>query len=82
MLAYADLNENTLKDAWNNNIIDKFRKKHIDGDVKNTICQNCIFNSLEKPEPLNRDLCNIEKDKISFCNHLSNYLEEKTSGSN
>ena len=35
-------NKVSLKDAWNNSIITELRKKHINKDVSNTICENCI----------------------------------------
>lgn len=55
-LVYADLNKMSLKEAWYSDIITDLRKQHISGNLKNNLCSNCIFNSLELPKPLNKDL--------------------------
>lgn len=55
-LAYADLNKMSLKEAWYSDTITGLRKQHISENLKNNLCRNCIFNSLELPEPLNKDL--------------------------
>lgn len=51
-LAYADLNETTLKEAWHNSVITDFRKKQITNNIFGTLCDNCINNSLTCPQPL------------------------------
>ena len=52
LLVYADLNKTSLKDAWNCKTIRKFRKMHLEKNVENTICENCIFNVKRMPKPL------------------------------
>ncbi len=51
-LAFDDISKTPLKEAWDNDIIKKFRQKHMDQNVTNTICNNCIGNSYIKPLPL------------------------------
>ena len=75
-LAYADLNKQSLKDSWNNNIIKQLRKMHLENNVDGTICENCIKNNLNIPNPLNKELCKLEKYDI-FCNHLNDVVKEK-----
>ena len=60
LLAYANLNEVSLEEAWNNTIISEFRNRHLSKDVKNTICQNCIFNTNDIPLPLDNNLCQLK----------------------
>lgn len=61
LLAYANLNECSLKDGWNNDVIKAFRERHINKNVKNTICESCIYNKRIKIEPLVKELCDIKK---------------------
>ena len=80
-LAYGDLNKNSLIEIWNNDIIKKFRKMHINGSVNNTICHNCIFGGMEVPVPLNEQLCNLKnKDKDAIFKKLSLYRREDNGG--
>lgn len=78
MLAYANLNNCSLEDAWNNSIIRDFRDKHLSKDVSGTICENCIYNSLDIPKPLDKDLCNLKNiNEDIFCKHLLEKMEVK-----
>lgn len=71
MLVYADLNKDSLKNSWNNEIIKNLRKKHLNNDINNTICNNCINNKLDIPKPLCKKLCYIKKiDKSIFINDI------------
>ena len=49
---YGDLNKNNLKSIWNNSIITEFRKMHLNGKVKNTLCENCCENKFKECETL------------------------------
>ena len=56
-LASYDLNKVSLNDAWNGKIMQNLRQKHIDKDLKNLICESCIFGTkIDKIEPLSKDL--------------------------
>lgn len=61
LLAYANLNNTSLEEAWNNFTISQFRKQHINNDVSGTICANCIYNTKELPQPLDSKLCSLEQ---------------------
>lgn len=64
-LAYADLNNVSISEAWNNDIIVKLRKMHMDGDAGSTLCANCIYNTTSKPIPLVEELAtDFEVDKM------------------
>lgn len=77
-LAYADLNKNLLKDAWTNAIITNLRKQHLSGAIENNLCNNCITNSIEIPQPLNEEL-STRFEKTCFCEIEKFYktLEER-----
>lgn len=51
-LTVADLREMNIGDAWHNQIFEFLRKKHLDGELANTICDNCINNRSNNFEPL------------------------------
>ena len=70
LLAYADLNKESLSEAWNNKIIKDFRKKQLKGDVKKTICDNCIYNKKSVPKALSNKLCNLSINKDIFCKDI------------
>ena len=65
-LAYADLNKVSLKEAWNNAIITDFRNKQRSKKIKNTICENCIYNTKSIPKPLSTELCSITDKNLLF----------------
>lgn len=62
MLAYADLNKSSLKEAWNNLVISSFRKKHLMQETTGGICDNCIYNTNQFPAPLCHELCDTDKE--------------------
>mgnify|MGYP001268035781 CR=1 FL=1 len=47
-LTYADLNKESLKDAWNNTVIQEMRKRHQTQDLEGTLCHNCLYKE-DKP---------------------------------
>ncbi len=55
-LVVANLNNCELKEAWNNEDFINLRKKHINGNLQNTLCYNCINNVNEKIYPIVENL--------------------------
>lgn len=51
-LCVADLNKTSLKEAWHNKIFVELRKRHISGDIKGTMCYNCLNNCNEPASAL------------------------------
>ncbi|MBF0155163.1 MAG: radical SAM protein [Magnetococcales bacterium] len=51
-LLVADLNKLSLKEAWNCPEYRRFRRLHMSGNVKDIICQNCIYNTNVPVSPL------------------------------
>lgn len=51
-LVTADLTKATLKEAWHNSVYTAWRKRHLEGNLKGMICQNCIHNTKEPVTPL------------------------------
>jgi MoaA/NifB/PqqE/SkfB family radical SAM enzyme len=41
-LVYGDLASDTLKDAWNNDLMREMRRRHLARDLGGTICFNCL----------------------------------------
>lgn len=73
-LAYANLNITSLKDAWHNELITSLRKKHLENNLCDTLCSNCIKCSLIIPKPLSIDY--IEKP-ITYQVFSSNSVNER-----
>lgn len=55
-LVVSDLNNESLKEAWNGKIFKELRKKHIENKLEGTLCYNCINNVNEVIKPLNEEL--------------------------
>jgi molybdenum cofactor biosynthesis enzyme MoaA len=51
-LAIADLKETSLMDAWNSPTFQAMRVRHLQGDLKGTLCGNCWYGHKDKVEPL------------------------------
>lgn len=67
-LAYANINNTSLKDAWHNELITSLRKKHLENELENTLCNNCINNSKCIPKPLSKNYVESEITKDIFEN--------------
>lgn len=56
MLVYGDLSQESMKDAWQNNYITMLRNKHLNNNLKGTLCDNCIYNCKLIPKPIRSDI--------------------------
>lgn len=63
----ADLNKEGLKDAWNNQYARSFRAKHLQHDLKGTMCFNCVNRCNEPAEPLRKEYA-VEVDPDNWDN--------------
>lgn len=62
VLVYSDLHETSLKEAWNNNLIQEMRQKHLDKKLEGTLCHNCLYGVNEPFEPIS-DIWNGQNTK-------------------
>ena len=61
-LVYADLNKDSFKDSWNNDLIVKLRSRMVEKELKGTICYSCLTGERDEYEPIS----NISKrEKIN-----------------
>ncbi len=51
-LVVADLNQTTLKEAWNSPTFIALRKRHLEDKLQGTLCYNCLYNKSEPVKPL------------------------------
>ena len=51
-LVYADLNKTSFEEAWNNEIITDFRRRHLNNDVDGTPCMTCAYGKVGEWKPL------------------------------
>lgn len=82
-LAYADLKKSTLLESWTNSVITKLRQDHLEHNLSNNLCYNCIYSCSKVPEPLVQELSTIINDKclnslIEFNNRIER--EENENG--
>lgn len=55
-LVVADLNKESLEEAWNNKYACDLRKRHLEHNLKGTRCFNCMNSCNEPIEPLKSEL--------------------------
>jgi sulfatase maturation enzyme AslB (radical SAM superfamily) len=53
MLAVEDLSKMTLAEAWASQRYRELRRRHVDGKLQGTLCQNCIKGTNDPVRPLN-----------------------------
>lgn len=56
MLAIEDLSKVSLAEAWAGARFRHLRRRHLDGDLKGTLCHNCLKGCSEPIVPINPDL--------------------------
>jgi hypothetical protein len=49
---YADLNKESIKEAWHNETITRLREEHINRRIKGTPCETCVGGKQIKWKPL------------------------------
>ena len=59
-------------EAWSSKEFVELRKKHLSGNLKNTLCDNCWNNKCEKVSPINEKL----GVKINELEHSKNIKKE------
>lgn len=63
-LVYADLNQTSLKDAWNNETMTNLRKAHLEGKIDNLPCVTCAYGRKTEWKPLIEKYASICKPDI------------------
>lgn len=56
MLALEDLSKMSLAEAWAGEHFRQLRRRHLQGDLKGTLCHNCMKGCNEPIRPINPDL--------------------------
>lgn len=51
-LIYADFKRDSLLDAWNNDLMQSIRRRHIEKELVGTICYNCLTGEKTKYSPI------------------------------
>ena len=57
-LVFGDIKSNSLGEIWNNEIIKNLRNKHLDGNLDNTICKQCLRNKKHSYSPFHLSKAN------------------------
>ncbi len=55
-LAVGDLNKETLAEAWKNLFFVEMRRRHLEKDLRGTLCGNCLENRGDDIQPVRPDL--------------------------
>ncbi len=64
--AYANLNEESIVEAWHNPYITQLRKEHLAGKIKGTPCETCVTGKMTKWTPVREDLATLIEPDILF----------------
>ncbi len=64
--AYADLNKETIAEAWNNPWITKLRKDHLEGKYMGTPCETCVTGKRVPWKPLREELASVIDEDLIF----------------
>lgn len=51
-LVYADLNIDSVKESWHNQVIKNMRKKHQKQTLDGTLCKNCLYGTRDEVYPI------------------------------
>ena len=51
-LSYADLRKTSLRAAWHNQVIARMRERHLAGELRGTLCSNCLFGAGDTVYPI------------------------------
>lgn len=77
-LIVADLNKVSLREAWEGEVFTDLRKRLLNNELDNTVCNNCMNNTCDSFEPLLEEYCTkqdlstiyqdgeLDKRKIKF----------------
>ncbi|MDL2307393.1 radical SAM protein [Desulfovibrio sp. OttesenSCG-928-C06] len=57
MLAIADLNNERVHDAWNNDVARNMRRRFLNGDLSGTLCGVCLKHDEDNVQPLIPGIC-------------------------
>lgn len=77
-LTYANLKNESVESAWNNNLINNMRERHIKNNLEGSLCHNCVYGTKDSFEPIsshhintkNRKQIAIEKSKKSVVDRI------------
>lgn len=64
-LVVADLNTESLADAWNNDYAQMLRKRHLEHDLKDTLCYGCLENCVNAVKPLREEYA-VSFDMLNY----------------
>ncbi len=56
LMVIEDVNKKSIIDAWNGDAFCELRRKYMNGEIRNTLCANCLSGNIDGVEPLRRDV--------------------------
>lgn len=59
-MVIADLHDISVSDAWNSETFVNFRENYLKGNIKGTLCENCVNNTHKLIKPLNKKYSGYE----------------------
>lgn len=77
-LTVADLNINSLHDAWFSDKFQEIREKHLEDNLNGTLCYNCLFYKNEEIKPLTPKHAEyFDKDSFNVSEEILKRMEQK-----
>lgn len=78
-LAVADLRVTPLAEAWHSPHLIRLRERHLVGDLRGTLCHNCLTNTQETILPLCSPLCSpVDQTLFNSPTVLHGLLEQRS----
>ena len=74
-LVYSTLQNETLHEAWNNELIKSVRQKHLEKNLCNLICHGCLTGEKHDYSPISDTPQNVKLQRNSNNKKVINYIE-------
>ena len=74
-LAYADLNTFSLRQAWENQVAQELRKRHLEKNLEGTLCGNCWLGRRDSITPISEVLADLISFDDLYTKQTSDTLE-------
>lgn len=77
---YADLNKESIREAWTNHIITELRRRHLEGNIENLPCKMCVQGIKDAWKPLKAEYATLCDESMfedgQVQSRISRYVEK------
>lgn len=72
---YADLNKESIREAWHNDVITDLRRRHLEREIDNLPCVTCVYGKHTKWKPLLEEYATICSGNVLSGNDIRKRVE-------